>query len=118
MESGTGGIKYKWSGPRIEHIGARFVGSECKGGLLPKYLNLFCTDSDSSQRTVTPDNEPEFEFSDTKAMTCLLCARQFKSLDVLKRHNKESDLHKVCCLYPLEPHADTHSFHSEKLQGR
>ncbi|EGO21762.1 hypothetical protein SERLADRAFT_474611 [Serpula lacrymans var. lacrymans S7.9] len=36
----------------------------------------------------------EFEFSDTNAMTCLLCARQFKSTDQLKRHNKESDLHK------------------------
>ena len=39
--------------------------------------------------------EAEFEFSDTAAMTCLLCARQFKTLDQLKRHNKESDLHKV-----------------------
>ncbi|KAI0928096.1 hypothetical protein AcV5_005779 [Taiwanofungus camphoratus] len=38
--------------------------------------------------------EAEFEFSDTNAMTCLLCARQFKSLEQLKRHNKESDLHK------------------------
>ncbi|KAM5535561.1 hypothetical protein V8D89_010728 [Ganoderma adspersum] len=38
--------------------------------------------------------EAEFEFSDTNAKTCLLCARQFKSLDQLKRHNKESDLHK------------------------
>jgi len=27
---------------------------------------------------------------------CLLCARQFKTLEQLKRHNKESDLHKVC----------------------
>ncbi|TDL27198.1 hypothetical protein BD410DRAFT_714561 [Rickenella mellea] len=39
--------------------------------------------------------EDEFEFSDQKAMTCLLCSRQFKTLDVLKRHNKESDLHKA-----------------------
>ena len=39
--------------------------------------------------------EAEFEFSDTTAITCLLCARQFKTLDQLKRHNKESDLHKV-----------------------
>ncbi|KAG1756233.1 uncharacterized protein EDB91DRAFT_1091342 [Suillus paluster] len=38
--------------------------------------------------------ETEFEFSDTTALTCLLCARQFKSLDQLKRHNKESGLHK------------------------
>lgn len=40
----------------------------------------------------------EFEYSDTIAMTCLLCARQFKSLEQLKRHNKESDLHKVVSL--------------------
>ncbi|KAJ8592767.1 hypothetical protein M405DRAFT_812161, partial [Rhizopogon salebrosus TDB-379] len=38
--------------------------------------------------------ETELEFSDTNALTCLLCARAFKSLDQLKRHNKESDLHK------------------------
>ncbi|EJF62555.1 hypothetical protein DICSQDRAFT_103972 [Dichomitus squalens LYAD-421 SS1] len=44
--------------------------------------------------TLTETAETEFEFSDTKAMICLLCARQFKSLDQLKRHNKESDLHK------------------------
>lgn len=44
--------------------------------------------------TLAP-TESEFEFSDMAAMTCLLCARQFKTLDQLKRHNKESDLHKV-----------------------
>ncbi|KAJ7285587.1 hypothetical protein C8J57DRAFT_1285256 [Mycena rebaudengoi] len=38
--------------------------------------------------------EGEFEFSDVGALTCLLCARQFKTVDQLKRHNKESDLHK------------------------
>ena len=43
----------------------------------------------------SPDTENEFEYSDLKAMTCLLCSRQFKSMDQLKRHNKESDLHKV-----------------------
>ncbi|GLB35284.1 putative glycine rich nucleic binding domain containing protein [Lyophyllum shimeji] len=39
--------------------------------------------------------EVEFEFSDVTGLMCLLCARQFKSLDQLKRHNKESDLHKA-----------------------
>ncbi|KAG6833193.1 hypothetical protein H0H87_010256 [Tephrocybe sp. NHM501043] len=39
--------------------------------------------------------EMEFEFSDVTGLMCLLCARQFKSLDQLKRHNKESDLHKA-----------------------
>ncbi|KAI0730383.1 hypothetical protein C8Q72DRAFT_824121 [Fomitopsis betulina] len=46
-------------------------------------------------KAVTPvPVEAEFEFSDTTKMTCLLCARQFKSLEQLKRHNNESDLHK------------------------
>ncbi|KAJ6547297.1 hypothetical protein B0H19DRAFT_1379592 [Mycena capillaripes] len=39
--------------------------------------------------------EEDFEFSDVGALTCLLCARQFKTTDQLKRHNKESDLHKA-----------------------
>jgi RNA-binding protein 5/10 len=39
--------------------------------------------------------EVEFEFSDVVKIACLLCARQFKTLDQLKKHNKESDLHKV-----------------------
>lgn len=43
----------------------------------------------------TPPPENEFEFADIHALMCLLCARQFKSLDQLKRHNKESDLHKA-----------------------
>jgi hypothetical protein len=43
----------------------------------------------------TPPPEAEFEFSDVTALMCLLCARQFKSLDQLKRHNNESDLHKA-----------------------
>ncbi|KAI0350105.1 hypothetical protein OH77DRAFT_1507171 [Trametes cingulata] len=46
-------------------------------------------------KTATPPQaDTEFEFSDTNALTCLLCARQFKSIEQLKRHNKESDLHK------------------------
>ncbi|KAI9508851.1 hypothetical protein F5148DRAFT_979244 [Russula earlei] len=42
----------------------------------------------------TLPEEVEFEFSDLVKLACLLCARQFKSLDQLKKHNKESDLHK------------------------
>lgn len=49
----------------------------------------------STKAGSTPPPESEFEFSDTAALMCLLCARQFKSLDQLKRHNKESDLHKA-----------------------
>jgi len=39
--------------------------------------------------------EDEFEFADTKSFACLLCSRQFKSIEQLRRHNKESDLHKA-----------------------
>ena len=47
-----------------------------------------------------PPLELEFEFADMVKLACLLCARQFKSLDQLKRHNKESDLHKVSSFHP------------------
>ncbi|KAF4576867.1 hypothetical protein EYR36_004847 [Pleurotus pulmonarius] len=56
--------------------------------------------STSTQVAATPShsNSPapsdEFEYADTSTMACLLCARQFKTVDQLKRHNKESDLHK------------------------
>ena len=58
--------------------------------------------SSKSNAKSSPDPDAEFEFSDVTTLMCLLCARQFKSLDVLKRHNKESDLHKVCnvCVFP------------------
>lgn len=51
--------------------------------------------NEPSTATTPEPAEAEFEFSDTNAMTCLLCARQFKNIDQLKRHNKESDLHKA-----------------------
>lgn len=39
--------------------------------------------------------EVNLEFSDTTKLACLLCSRQFKTLDQLKRHTADSDLHKV-----------------------
>ncbi|EIN07565.1 hypothetical protein PUNSTDRAFT_103581 [Punctularia strigosozonata HHB-11173 SS5] len=36
----------------------------------------------------------ELEYADPTARICLLCARQFKTTDLLKRHSKESELHK------------------------
>jgi len=41
-----------------------------------------------------PESETEFDFADIDALMCFLCARQFKSIEQLKRHNKESGLHK------------------------
>jgi len=53
----------------------------------------------SSAMTVTEvpvvqEAEHKLEYSDTKAMTCLLCSRQFKSTEQLSRHNSESALHR------------------------
>ncbi|KAI0340191.1 hypothetical protein BDW22DRAFT_1414817 [Trametopsis cervina] len=44
--------------------------------------------------TPIPTAEPDLEFADPTGMSCLLCSRKFASLEQLKRHNKESDLHK------------------------
>lgn len=35
------------------------------------------------------------DLSDAKVPKCLLCQRQFKSVDILQRHSSQSDLHKV-----------------------
>ncbi|KAG7092216.1 hypothetical protein E1B28_008583 [Marasmius oreades] len=48
----------------------------------------------TTSKSQSPPTESEFEFSDVDALSCLLCSRQFKSMDQLKRHNNESELHK------------------------
>ncbi|PPQ66853.1 hypothetical protein CVT26_009632 [Gymnopilus dilepis] len=53
------------------------------------------TDTSPVVADTSSSSQSEFEFADVATLTCLLCARQLKSLDQLKRHNKESDLHKV-----------------------
>ncbi|KAF8163019.1 hypothetical protein B0H34DRAFT_693746 [Crassisporium funariophilum] len=42
----------------------------------------------------SPKPEADYEFSDIPGLMCLLCARQFKTLEQLTLHNKKSDLHK------------------------
>ncbi|VDC05354.1 unnamed protein product [Peniophora sp. CBMAI 1063] len=44
--------------------------------------------------TKAGEEDADLEFADRTRMACLLCSRQFKSLDLVKRHAKESDLHK------------------------
>lgn len=66
--------------------------------------------------------EAEFEFSDLVKVACLLCARQFKTLDQLKKHNKESDLHKVflnlslCFIYATNTKMDQRNFKDPNLR--
>lgn len=48
----------------------------------------------SATPTPVASAEDDFEYSDVAGVACLLCSRKFKALDQLKRHNKDSDLHK------------------------
>lgn len=57
--------------------------------------NVVTTKAEPAPSTQSTPPETESEFADISALMCLLCARQFKSLDQLKRHNRESDLHKA-----------------------
>lgn len=47
----------------------------------------------SAESSPAPDND--LEFADMDGLVCLLCERKMKSVDLLKRHCKESALHKV-----------------------
>ncbi|KAL7339517.1 RNA-directed RNA polymerase 2 [Rhodotorula toruloides] len=40
-------------------------------------------------------DDPEFEHGDPVSFQCLLCQRQFKGIDELRKHNKLSQLHKA-----------------------
>ena len=52
--------------------------------------------TDSAKPEPAPAAAPEFDYSDTSKMACLLCQRQFKALEILRKHIAQSDLHKVC----------------------
>ncbi len=52
----------------------------------------------SSTEPEKSSNEPvsrEVSFVDTNKMACLLCKRQFDSIELLNKHIAKSDLHKV-----------------------
>ena len=42
-----------------------------------------------------PDANLDLDYCILESFTCYLCSRQLKSQDQLKRHVKESDLHKA-----------------------
>lgn len=48
-----------------------------------------------SSAGTTSTGSQEFEYSDATTFACFLCSRGLKTLDQLKRHNAESDLHKA-----------------------
>lgn len=48
----------------------------------------------SSPAATALQDEAEFDYRDLEKKACLLCQRQFKSLEVLGRHCNESELHK------------------------
>ncbi|KAG8695919.1 hypothetical protein FRC09_008855 [Ceratobasidium sp. 395] len=51
--------------------------------------------SDPAPAAAVVPAEEELLYGDPQAMTCLLCSRQFKTVDMLKRHSTESALHKT-----------------------
>ncbi|GAA5979661.1 hypothetical protein JCM5350_003801 [Sporobolomyces pararoseus] len=53
--------------------------------------------------TVTSFDDPEFEHGDPISMICLLCQRQFKKIDELRKHNKLSALHKAHLFSCISP---------------
>ncbi|KAM0791595.1 hypothetical protein ACM66B_006038 [Microbotryomycetes sp. NB124-2] len=50
--------------------------------------------AEAPSTSATQGDEEEFEYGDAVSMICLLCQRQFKSVDELRRHNSLSALHK------------------------
>jgi len=70
--------------------------TEVAAPLAPVVATPISTDAKKSKSlTPTPATpENDFEYSDVTGMACLLCSRKFKTPDQLRRHNKESDLHK------------------------
>lgn len=55
----------------------------------------------SADRPISLSAPPEgleyADLSDPKVPKCLLCQRQFKSLEILQKHSSQSELHKVRC---------------------
>ncbi|KAF9066852.1 hypothetical protein BDP27DRAFT_979484 [Rhodocollybia butyracea] len=87
----------KWNQVQEELSGNNPSSKATSSALVTEPSPAISTTTDASapvSASVTPEVENEFEFSDVNAFACLLCSRQFKSVDQLKRHNKESDLHK------------------------
>ncbi|SPO36448.1 uncharacterized protein PSFLO_01919 [Pseudozyma flocculosa] len=52
------------------------------------------TRTKASSSTMSDDELRAFDYLDTAQNACLLCQRKLKSLDVLRRHEKESALHE------------------------
>lgn len=50
--------------------------------------------TNSGKLSVDVQTSEQFNYLDEEKKACLLCQRQFKTLEVLRRHSIESDLHK------------------------
>ncbi|KAJ3990048.1 hypothetical protein F5890DRAFT_1561312 [Lentinula detonsa] len=85
----------KWNQVQEELSGASSTNASSSTLVTPTENTAVPSSANASAPTVTPPAENGFEFSDVDGFACLLCSRQFKSIDQLKRHNKESDLHKA-----------------------
>jgi hypothetical protein len=53
-------------------------------------------------------DDPEFVHGDPISFQCLLCQRQFKAIEELRKHNKLSQLHKAHFLFETRKHDASH----------
>ncbi|KAL1743273.1 hypothetical protein HDZ31DRAFT_83514 [Schizophyllum fasciatum] len=82
----------KWNQVQEELTGTTGASSVTVSTIEPQ--RSASSDAEAAPTPVTVSPSHNFEFSDISALMCLLCGRQFKTLDQLGRHNRESDLHK------------------------
>lgn len=65
------------------------------------------TTESSGLSTLDTEGLEYADITDVNSPKCLLCQRQFKSLDVLQKHSRQSELHKVRFPYSLRIGATT-----------
>ena len=65
--------------------------------VLQRHPSVHTYPDDSSQVSAPVAVDP-FPYGDPIKFQCLLCQRQFKGIEELKRHSEQSDLHKVSIL--------------------
>ncbi|KAG8743681.1 hypothetical protein FRC10_011554 [Ceratobasidium sp. 414] len=91
--SAQGELSGKKPGPSDQEPAASASSSSV---IIPPLAKLLLQDPAApSPAIVTAPAVEELPYGDPHAMTCLLCSRQFKTVDMLKRHTTESALHKT-----------------------
>lgn len=83
----------RWNAQQEEMLNADNTDEGGLGAETPveKFASSMVTQRSVSDKDV---GESEFDFTDKDKKACMLCQRQFKTLDVMRRHVVQSELHK------------------------